>query len=50
MIVSDIAEVGLRLMKPIAVDKEYHKIEWRFTMFTRTNAITDRIKAEITDK
>ena len=44
---SDTAEVWLRLKKPIAVDREYQKIEWRFTMFTRTSAITDRIKAEI---
>jgi len=47
---SDTAEVWLRLIKPIAVDKEYHKIECRFTMFTRTSAITDRIKAEINAK
>jgi len=47
---SDKAEVWLRLKKPIAVDREYQKIEWRFTMFTRTSAITDRIKAEINAK
>ena len=47
---SDKAEVWLRLIKPIAVDKEYQKIEWRFTMFTRTSAIIDRIKAEINAK
>ena len=50
MIVSDTAEVGLRLMKPIAVDKVYHEIEWRFTMFTRINAITDRIMEETNAK
>jgi len=37
-------------MKPIAVDKEYHKTEWRFTMFTRTSAITDRIMEETNAK
>ena len=37
-------------MKPIAVDKEYHKIEWRFTMFTRISAITDRIMEETNAK
>ena len=47
---SDTAEVWLRLIKPIAVYKEYQKIEWRFTMFTRTSAIPDRIKAEINAK
>jgi hypothetical protein len=47
---SDIAEVGLRLIKLIAVDKVYHKIEWRFTMFTRINAIADRIMAEVNAK
>jgi hypothetical protein len=37
-------------MKPIAVDKVYHEIEWRFTMFTRISAITDRIMEEINAK
>ena len=47
---SDTSEVWLRLIKPIAVDNEYQKIEWRFTMFTRTSATTDRTKAEINAK
>ena len=47
---SDTAEVWLRLIKLIAVDKEYQKIECRFTMFTRTSATADRIKAEINAK
>ena len=47
---SDIAEAWLRLIKPIAVDKVYQKIECRFTMLKRTSAITDRIKAEINER
>ena len=47
---SDTAEVWLRLKKPIAVDREYQKIEWRFTMFTRISAITDRIMEETNAK
>ena len=41
---------GLRFTKPIAVCKVYHKIEERFTMFTRTSAIEDRIMPEISEK
>ena len=47
---SDTSEVWLRLIKPIAVDKEYQEIECRFTMFTRTSAIPDRTMAEINAK
>ena len=47
---SDTAEVWLRLKKPIAVDREYQKIELRFTMFTSTSYITDRSKAETNAK
>ena len=41
---------GLRFRKPIAVCKVYHKIDERFTMFTRTSAIEDRIMPEISEK
>jgi len=44
------AEVGLRFQKPNAVDREYHKIEWRFTMITRISAITDRIMEDTNAK
>ncbi len=47
---SDTAEAWLRLTKPIIVDKEYQKIEWRFTMLKRANAITARITAEINER
>ena len=48
--VSDAAPLGLRFIKPITVDKEYQKIEWRLTMFTRISAITDRIMEETNAK
>jgi len=41
---------GLRFTKPTAVCKVYHKIDERFTMFTRTSAIEDRIMAETIEK
>ena len=48
--VSDADPLGLRFIKPITVDKEYQKIEWRFTIFTRINAIPDRSIADINAK
>ena len=48
--VSDAAPLGLRFIKPIMVDKEYQKIEWRFTMFTRINATAANMMADINAK
>ena len=46
----DTGAEGLRFTNPIAVCKVYHKIDERFTMFTRTSAIEDRIMAETNEK
>ena len=48
--VSDAAPLGLRFIKPITVDKEYQKIEWRFTIFTRIRAMPDRMTADTNAK
>ena len=46
----DTGAEGLRFTKPIAVCKVYHKIDERFTMFTRISAIEDRIMADTSEK